>query len=1476
MATSPAKRLPPLPAIDRRPVTRGTGREPSPPRTPVSDRPRQPSAGDVTPGQTATRMAEENATLERYSHDLCISPRGGGRDSLVDNMLLSLDQFNTALPAPASLSSGASRPRGHTHSSSYSSDLDLRGHDVSSRYSSHLSRGRRSNSSSNFQSVLERIDSLRGPDKGRARGPVSLPSSRHTMAHQTSFDSDRSAFDPTVARSSGVGSRWTGSMDLRSSSLDYTQRGRSLYGSQSTDFVPDSYGAYDAAPMPNIPSGPRGQHSPVRQSMLPDQTTHMAPQTPPKEERKNSLMSRSIYPPSARLGSFAGAGAGRELPAIPAFAEPEPDPAAPGPTVSYHKSASGSRAANAPAKERPGFFRRVFGSSKSSHTLSANSVGSPQISPPQTPAPPPRDRSTSRGKLNHIADQMKSSPAPPATPVPSVPPKDSHPTLNKKPSFFSRRRKKSISEAPPPPALPPQRLPSDSAETVQAVLSPTSSLRKVMNPYLKSPGAPPDAFYDNGERFTSAYDREPRPFGSFSTQGADALPTTRRAPQENGSAAHSQPAEGPARDKSPVRPLHDAPRPDEPPTTPTAASAPEPTRQAPQPGASSDHAPTPRGDLYEGELEECVPLPGPKHARDVSLTGASFVSDRAALKASPLEEHFLQEPTARRSVGRTPESPLVSPSTIGDYKSASSLPFAQDEIEPVKAEPEAATEEATEQAPTAEQTPEPEAVAPPAAAAEPPVAAEPEPPASDRVDETEPTADDREKARKIYDGAEDFISKATAAAWLGESGLASARARKAYLQLFDWTNLNILAAMRSLCAKLILKGETQQVDRILDAVSTRWCQCNPHHGFKAPDVVHTICYSILLLNTDLYLADIEQKMTRSQYVKNTMPTIRRVAADAAPDSFEPPRSAMASTSRDQTPLTEPGSPGLPPTLTHENGSSGDLDQSSRRASRRPSACDEATRAPTPLDFDTHGDDCGPLVKAPFNGPSRTWEVQVEIVLKAFFNSIRMQRLPLHGVSAERMPDQSNASSSLSVLTGGMLRRTPSSVSRVPSETQSHRGRPDVSRAGTGRWSSKTRSRPRIYPRSAVGSSRTSFEDEASLWSPTGSSTWSRYSLNKTQTSMSVESFGSGFPQADYQQSIGFANALSQAIIREEAADAATPHERIAPLLEDETLGLVGAPWAKEGILKHKHHLMSVDKKANHRNWNECFAVIEKGWMRLFSFSGKSSLRLRNKARQPSGGVVGGGNWSENAEALGSFLLRQTIASALPPPGYSKTRPHVWALSLPTGAVHLFQVGTPDIVKEFVSTANYWSARLSKEPLVGAISNIEYGWGDAVISGAVAGPTDASRPPTSSGRRPSLQSSIRSSMDQNSMMRARLAGDRVTISDWTPPQQSMMASQLLEVDQLNGLLTYVKNVEAELQKHNELRSPMLVAFSARHPNSAKAMANWERKSSYLLREIVKFRTYIDCLSAAQAQKERIYVERAADEAGAGDGPVALEA
>lgn len=599
------------------------------------------------------------------------------------------------------------------------------------------------------------------------------------------------------------------------------------------------------------------------------------------------------------------------------------------------------------------------------------------------------------------------------------------------------------------------------------------------------------------------------------------------------------------------------------------------------------------------------------------------------------------------------------------------------------------------------------------------------------------------------------------------------------------------------------------------------------------DVVHTICYSLLLLNTDLHLADIESKMTRSQFVKNTIPTILHVIQDSAPEAFDRPTvlpGKFQSCETDQ-PLSKDD------LVIKDGRGSVDADQPTMRglskASKRAESEGLDGQKPTPLVYNTPRDDCGPLVKAPFHGTLRTWEVQVEIVLKEFYNSIKEERLPLSAPAADKpMPTAPQTQSSLSV--SGMLRRTPSVLSKAPSETRSYvRSRSGESRLGTAKWTVKNRSLARVYPNSVMGSSRTSVDDQSSLWSPSMStSTWSKYSLGKTHTSMSTDSLGQ---TGDYQRSIGFASALSNVIVQEEVVGSAgsvlsgdsSDFPKSIPLLEDESLALYGAPWAKEGIVKHKHHLEATEKRAKDRNWTEVFAVVEKGYLTLFSFSSKS---MKNKARGKAAlAVVGGGNWQNNAEKLESFLLRQTIASALPPPGYSKARPHVWALTLSSGAVHLFQAGSPDIVKEYVSTANYWSARLSNHPLVGGISNIEYGWSAEIINNplvsaisekastqhtrsASQSTVPISRPGTSQ-QRASLQSSLRSSLDHGAAtFKSKLPGDKVTISEWSPPSQSMRQSNLLEQDQLKTLIAYVEGINEELKKHTMLRSPMLLAVS----------------------------------------------------------------
>ncbi|KAL8948445.1 MAG: hypothetical protein Q9222_005365 [Ikaeria aurantiellina] len=1390
----------------------------------------------------------------RISHDLSLTANTG-RNSVVDSMLLSLnpDQLKLESPPYPSTSRFTSpespRARGHQASSSLNSDYSFPSPSSAPRPNSqrspHLPRGRRSNSS-NFQS-LSRIDSLTtDEEKTDTRRTRTYQSQRAGLASRISLPASRGG--RKSSKSSGNSSVDFGQMMLqsalprRSASLEDNRRKYSppINTSKSQPVI---YNNIEAAPTPTVPSGPR---SPAVIAPAPSQSMAF----PSKKTFRNNGAKRNKVDASKNADS-SKTGLPPDVASLKIFRPLSPTKERKGSINTQERPPSQSRDH---ARERPGFFRRVFGSSRNAN-VTAHEL-------------PPSQMQSSRNSLRIDGQVTTARPSIPVasglsgeTPNPLR--ETAPPPLTKKPSSFFRRRKKSVSDSVPAsipiPSIHSDLRPPDAAMKHNPSVS---SLRELMNPYLSSS---PDARKTSAAGLSASAPRNVKIPMDKSTVKPIFSPTFTEAPM-------SRPIDE-------TRQVEDSISK----STPSAKAAAPPDEKLLHPveqsflhdnSSNETHSNNPDYSATKARNSSVPEKPMSSHT--ISDDNTSIKEQRPApfndgsiQSAQPIVD-FVQKSSKRKARPSKPPRSLTvpgdapsttdtaEPSAPAKSTSAKETVIAtvtSDENTPrLWLRPEKATEDLrklTETSPPVEnpQVSQASHHRPTSSkrsdnigsikASEVLNSAVRDPTSPD-FDVTLPFREDRVLAKRIFEEDENLVSKAKAAAWLGEAGPDRGRVRRAYMELFDWQNLNILAALRDLCGRLLLK-----------------------------DVVHTICYSILLLNTDLHMAEIEQKMTRTQFIKNTLPTIRRVAADAAPDALE---SKRASTLPARNWAESPSGRSQSPTFRRdslEGKRSFEGRRPSYRLSSRPSEqaaqIVRLSQSPTPADHESLTDECGPLVKAPFHGKISAWEVQVEIVLKDFFNSIRQQRLPVHNFdSKEAAEPPPPASNTLSAMTSNMLRRTPSMLSKAGSEHTSYRGRSTESRFGTGRWTSKNRSRPRLYPTSTVGSSRTSLEDQSSAWTPSASSSWSRYSFGKTQTSMSVDSYSSTLPSNDYQQSIGFANALSQAIIREEGVTDPTEDTlKAAPLLEDESLELAGAPWAKEGILKHKHHLEAMDKKAKDRNWVETFAVIEKGWMRLFSFNmNAKSMRLKAKHQKAFGGVVGGGNWMDSAEDLGKFLLRQTIASALPPPGYSKTRPHVWALSLPNGAVHLFQVGTPEIVKEFVTTANYWSARLSKEPLMGGISNIEYGWSDSVINTALL--QQENRPPSNPGNpRPSLQSSIRSSIDQASSggsIRPKLPGDRITISDWQPPQQSMVASVLLEVDQLRALQAYVRNIEEELQKHNELRSPMLLAFSSRHPNSSKAMANWERKSSHLLREIVKFRTYIDCLVAAQAQKETIYASK----------------
>lgn len=82
-------------------------------------------------------------------------------------------------------------------------------------------------------------------------------------------------------------------------------------------------------------------------------------------------------------------------------------------------------------------------------------------------------------------------------------------------------------------------------------------------------------------------------------------------------------------------------------------------------------------------------------------------------------------------------------------------------------------------------------------------------------------------------GRTDTLGHDISVAELGKEGPVGDQRRRLFMESFDFTGLNILQALRHLCGRLALKGETSQLDRIVTAFSRRWCDCNTNHGFKS-------------------------------------------------------------------------------------------------------------------------------------------------------------------------------------------------------------------------------------------------------------------------------------------------------------------------------------------------------------------------------------------------------------------------------------------------------------------------------------------------------------------------------------------------------------------------------------------------------------------------------------------------------------------
>ncbi|BEI88238.1 uncharacterized protein CcaverHIS019_0109560 [Cutaneotrichosporon cavernicola] len=635
------------------------------------------------------------------------------------------------------------------------------------------------------------------------------------------------------------------------------------------------------------------------------------------------------------------------------------------------------------------------------------------------------------------------------------------------------------------------------------------------------------------------------------------------------------------------------------------------------------------------------------------------------------------------------------------------------------------------------------------------------------------------------------------AMFLGGPRVVNKTALRYYMQHFDMRGLKLDLAFRDLCAKLHLKAESQEIDRIIEGFSARFYDCNPNTVYGTPGVVHTVTGAMLMLNTDLHIADIQKHMSRADFVRNSMRAIqesmpdRESTPDLVNDSGSLRNIDSLSASHSATSVRLRNAAGTP------RNTSGNLI----------SPASELTSTST-QDLRSRGASSTTVNSFTY---TKAWEIEAENALKEIYSNVRNERILLP-IAAIGDPNNNSAS------TLGGLRVGP-----------------------RGGINALMRPNSKNTPYNAMFSS----QGDGSL-SPTPSY---------------ANSIGDLALQAS--NPIGFAGNLSHTVIREQEDEVHSIRSgettSTVEELNDDELALLGAPWAKEGLLQRKIQVEAHGRKPQKKDWKQYFVVIQKGDLSMFVFGSGGSSSM-------GGGTVGGGNWMSSANRHGEYSLMHAMAMALPKPGYSTSRPHCFTVTFPNGEISVFQAGTEELVLEWVATCNYWAARKSRQPLVGGVSNMEYGWTRALNQLDDNGQPHESQP--REHREPhKMGLGARARLGAISRVRGasssgndRVQLEKIHINEWKPPPHATMPSTLDEEAQLESLCAYVQGLKEELDQHKTIEEPMSRLYTPGSKNAVRARENWTAKSRYTHSEIFKYETYVEALRNAinhrvQRQGER---------------------
>eukprot|EP01065_Artemidia_motanka_P003044 TRINITY_DN1143_c1_g1_i1.p1 TRINITY_DN1143_c1_g1~~TRINITY_DN1143_c1_g1_i1.p1 ORF type:complete len:1814 (+),score=717.82 TRINITY_DN1143_c1_g1_i1:84-5525(+) len=111
------------------------------------------------------------------------------------------------------------------------------------------------------------------------------------------------------------------------------------------------------------------------------------------------------------------------------------------------------------------------------------------------------------------------------------------------------------------------------------------------------------------------------------------------------------------------------------------------------------------------------------------------------------------------------------------------------------------------------------------------------------------------------------VSKAQIGEYLSRTKDFEKKVLDEFVELFDFTGLEIDKAVRKFLGKFRICGEAQVIDRTMEKFAEVYCRQNPS-SFPNAGTAYVLSFSIIMLNTDSASTQIKEKMKKEEFLRN--------------------------------------------------------------------------------------------------------------------------------------------------------------------------------------------------------------------------------------------------------------------------------------------------------------------------------------------------------------------------------------------------------------------------------------------------------------------------------------------------------------------------------------------------------------------------------------------------------------------------------